>query len=121
MEKKMTYATAIDKAINGEVTAEVIDRLNDLKASLAKRSENRSNKKSAEQDAFKVIVMEALETASKPVTVTELLATGVFDASVSAQKVTAMLKKMVAEGTVIKTPDKKHNLYSVAEGEVEEA
>ena len=128
MEKKMTYAVAIDKAIEVVTDEEVISRLKDLKVSLAKRAENRSVKKTEEQNTFKAVVLEALNVAGKPVTVTELMATGVFDASVSAQKITAMLKKMKEEGIVTKTPDKKRNLYSVAEvlesvaeDEVEEA
>ena len=124
MEKKMTYAQALDVVIAKEDNEEVKARLVDLKATLAKRTAKRSEKKSTEQDAFKNEVLSALNLIGKPATVTELLATGVFAVDVSAQKISAYLKKMVeVDGTVAKTVDKKKSYFSIAvkpaEGEEE--
>jgi predicted transcriptional regulator len=114
MEKKMTYAVAIDKALEVVTDQEVIDRLNDLKVAIAKRSENRSKKMDEKQTAYMAEVLNALEVANREVTVTEIVALGVMSAEMSAQRTTAMLKKLVAEGKVKKTIDKKRSLYSLA-------
>ena len=45
MAKTMTYATAIDNAINGNLDAETIERLEALKAQLAKRNSSGALKK----------------------------------------------------------------------------
>ena len=115
MEKKMTYAVAIDKALEVVTDQEVIDRLNDLKVAIAKRSENRSKKMDEKQTAYMAEVLNALEVANREVTVTEIVALGVMSAEMSAQRTTAMLKKLVAEGKVKKTIDKKRSLYSLAQ------
>ena len=115
---KMTYAVAIDKAINGELTAEVVERLGDLKASLAKRSSKPSEKKVAEQDSAKNAIAGALAVIGKPCRVDDIArATGLIP-----QKVTAMLTKMVADGVAVRTLDKKKAFYALVptedEGEV---
>lgn len=115
MEKKMTYAVAIDKAIEAVGAGEVADRLTDLKAVLAKRAEKRSEKKDTAQEQIKTEIASVLGLVGKPVTVTEILAQGVLGADVSAQRVSAMLKKMVEiDGTVVKTIDKKKSYFSLA-------
>jgi len=115
MEKKMTYAVAIDKAIEAVGAGEVADRLTDLKAVLAKRAEKRSEKKDTAQEQIKTEIASVLGLVGKPVTVTEILAQGVLGADVSAQRVSAMLKKMVeVDGTVVKTIDKKKSYFSLA-------
>lgn len=112
--KKMTYATAIDKALEVVTDEEVIARLNDLKVAIAKRSESRSKKVDEKQTAYMAEVLNALEVANRAVTVTELVALGVMSADMSAQRATAMLKKLMEEGKVKKTIDKKRSLYSLA-------
>lgn len=114
---KMTYAVAIDKAINGELSAEVVERLNDLKASLAKRSSKPSEKKVAEQDGAKRAIASAMAVIGKPCQVNDIAIT----AGLSPQRVTAMLTKMVADGVAIRTLDKKKAFYALipTEGESE--
>ena len=41
--KKMSYVVAVENAINGDLTPEVIERLEALKASLAKRNARKGN------------------------------------------------------------------------------
>ena len=41
--KKMSYVVAVESAINGELTPEVVERLEALKASLEKRNTHKSN------------------------------------------------------------------------------
>ena len=114
--KKMTYATAIDKALIGEVTPEVIERLNDLKATLAKRSTAKSAKKAEAQDTEKAAIVSALEAIGKAAQVGEI----VKIVDMSSQKVTSMLTKLVAEGRVIREVDKKKAFYSVIKAETQE-
>jgi len=41
--KKMSYVNAVESAINGELTPEIIERLGELKESLAKRNARKGN------------------------------------------------------------------------------
>ena len=111
--KKMTYANAIDEALKGNLTAEVIERLGELKVSLAhKPSEKKSAEKVAAENAEKEVVLKALEVVGKPATVTEIIAGGKLD--YSGPKVTSVLGKLVAEGKAVKTVDKKKSFYGLA-------
>lgn len=82
---------------------------------LDKKSENRKpSKAQVEQDsALMARIEEVLADAEGGKTATEVLS-ALGDSSLSNQKVSAILKKMVAEGSVIKTMDKKKALWSLA-------
>lgn len=114
--KKMTYAVAIDKAINGEVNAEVAERLTDLKAMLAKRASAKSKAKAEVQDTEKATVVSALATLGKSVQVGEIVRV-INDAKFNSQKVTALLVKLVADGKVAREVDKKKAFYSLVQEE----
>ena len=114
--KKMTYAVAIDKAINGEVNAEVAERLTDLKAMLAKRASAKSKAKAEAQDTEKATIVSALATFGKPVQVGEVVK-AINDVKFNSQKVTALLVKLVADGKVAREMDKKKAFYSLVQEE----
>lgn len=82
---------------------------------LDKKSENRKpSKAQVEQDsALMARIEEVLADAEGGKTATEVLS-ALGDSSLSNQKVSAILKKMVAEGTVVKVMDKKKALWSLA-------
>ena len=82
---------------------------------LDKKSENRKpSKAQVEQDSALMARIEAvLANTDDSLTATEILS-ALGDASLSNQKVSAILKKMVAEGTVVKEMDKKKALWSLA-------
>jgi DNA-binding transcriptional regulator YbjK len=114
--KKMTYAVAIDKAINGEVNAEVAERLMDLKDMLAKRASAKSKAKAEAQDTEKATIVSALATLGKPVQVGEVVKV-INDVKFNSQKVTALLVKLVADGKVAREVDKKKAFYSLVQEE----
>lgn len=115
---KMTYAVAIDNALNGNITEEVRERLEALKASLAKRN-NGSGKKSPtktqkENEVLKGIIAEVLSTAEK-FTVSEIIKADERLSGLSNQKVSALLRLMVEEGSAFKNMEGKKAYFSATE------
>ena len=115
---KMTYAVAIDNALNGNITEEVRERLEALKASLAKRNSG-SGKKSPtktqkENEVLKGIIAEVLSTAEK-FTVSEIIKADERLSELSNQKVSALLRLMVEEGSASKNMEGKKAYFSATE------
>jgi len=61
------------------------------------------------------VVFEALGACTKAVTVTELIAASENLAEYNTQKVTALLKKLVDAGRVVKVAEKGKTFYSIAD------
>ena len=62
------------------------------------------------------VIADTLATCEKAITVSELMKTPTFkDTDYSNQKLSAMLKKMVDNGTVVKTVEKKKSYFSLIE------
>jgi uncharacterized membrane protein YheB (UPF0754 family) len=98
----MTYVTAIDSAINGVVTDEVREKLEALKASIAKRSASKSStptKRQKENEGVKARIAEVLSDEGK--TVTQILAE-MGDASLTNQRVSALLRQMGTRKEMVK-------------------
>ena len=110
---KMTYAQAIDFALNGTVNDEVKEKLEALKVQLSKRS---SSKKSLtktqkenevlKEDMFAFISENGQKRASE--------VAGYF--GISGQKASALLKQLVDGGRLEKVMEKKVAFFRVAEG-----
>lgn len=115
---KMTYAVAIDNALNGNITEEVRERLEALKASLAKRNSGSGKKSSTktqkENEVLKGIVAEVLSTAEK-FTVSEIIKADERLSGLSNQKVSALLRLMVEEGSASKNMEGKKAYFSATE------
>lgn len=111
---KMTYAMAIDSAINGNVTEEVREKLEALKGQLAKRnSGNRKpTKTQRENEGLKESILAYLEEngVKRASEVGEA-----FD--ISGQKASALLKQLVDCGAVAKYAEKRVTYFKVAEEE----
>lgn len=110
---KMTYAVAIDSALNGNITDEVRERLETLKGQLAKRnSANRKPTKtqrenaSLKEDIFAYVSENGAKRASE---------VGAYF-GISGQKASALLKQIVDEGRFERTSEKKVTYFRVAEG-----
>lgn len=116
MANKMTYIQAIDNALE-VVSGETAERLQALKQTLIDRNAKRVTKKADVNSAFKTQIVNALQAIGKPATVGEILATNLFEAGTSNQKVTSMLTQMVKEQTVIREADKKKAFYSLPKDE----
>lgn len=97
MAKTMTYATAIDNAINGNLDAETIERLEALKAQLAKRNSSGALKKPTktqrENEALKVKILDMLTEEVDGMTATEICSA----LAVNVQKASALLSQMGTE------------------------
>lgn len=106
MEKKMTYAVALDNAIEVVVDEVTKARLKDLKASLEKKA---SPKKSVDNSCYYDNVKKVLADGAK--TPTELVTMlGVTN----TQKVTAICKPLIESGKVVKNTKGKKVTYSLA-------
>lgn len=91
--KNMTYAQAIDNAINGNINDEVIERLEALKAQLAKRGSGHKGltKTQKENEVLKNQILENLRAEVDGMTATEVGESIGF----SCHKATALLTPMV--------------------------
>lgn len=97
---KMTYAVAIDRAIAGDVDAEVIEKLEALKVQLAKRGSGKHGLTKTQREGLELMerIVEVLAGAADGMTATE-----VGDAvEVTCQRASALLKKLVADERVRK-------------------
>ena len=97
---KMTYAVAIDRAIAGDVDAEVVERLENLKAQLAKRGSGKKGLTKTQKEGLELMerIVEVLADAVDGMTATE-----VGDAvNVTCQRASALLKKLVEDERVRK-------------------
>jgi hypothetical protein len=124
MEKKMTkreYFTILKAMIeqsdmdNKEGAIAFIDHeVELLNKKSAKSGETKTQKENAE---ILVKIKAALVEVGKPVTITELQGASAEMAQYSNQKLSALLKKLVDNGEVVKTTEKKKSYFSAVEGE----
>lgn len=83
---------------------------------LDKKTQSKGTSKNAkEQEEVINEIIEALETVGRAVTITELQKEVDTMAKYSNQKLSAMLKKMVDNGSVTKIVDKKKSYFQFAE------
>lgn len=93
MANKMTYAVAIDNALAGNLTDEVVERLHDLQAQLAKRGSGHKGltKTQKENEVLKNQILENLRAEVDGMTATEVG----NSINVTCQKASAILRQMV--------------------------
>lgn len=113
MANKMTYATAIDSALNGNITDEVREKLEALKVQLAKRNsgERKPTKTQKEneglkEDIFAYVSENGAKRAGDVAT----------HFGISGQKASALLKQIVDSGRLEKYAEKRVTYFKVAEG-----
>lgn len=102
---KMTYAIAIDNAINGNITDEVREKLEALKVQLAKRNkgERKPTKTQRENEGLKAEVAEFLRHTLQGMQCKDIAA----QFGVSGQKMSALLKQLVDAEIVEKFTEKR--------------
>ena len=118
MEKKITKAQmfAMIKEVpavaeNDEMVA-FIDHELEL---LAKKSASKKpSKKNEENEVLKTKIVEVLGTFENGATVSEILGASEDFTGMSNQKISALVRQLVLDGTVVKTTDKKKSIFSVA-------
>jgi len=120
MEKKMTKKEMFGRLIeivegaNIEDTDAVVEFLNH-EIELVSKKRNGQTKTQKENEKLVEVVFEGIANAGHPVTVTELFKAVESDEIKSAQKVSALVKKLVDAGRVTRTEDKKKAYFSIAE------
>ena len=120
MEKKITkkemFGRLIEivKGANIEDTDAIVEFLNH-EIELVSKKRNGQTKTQKENEKLVEVVFEGIANAGHPVTVTELFKAVESDEIKSAQKVSALVKKLVDAGRVTRTEDKKKAYFSIAE------
>lgn len=134
---KMTQVSALELAVevitnvmNGVDTdiasselSEAITKLSGMAEKLAEKRSTPSKadkEKSAEHKAIAdeiILVLSTEETVTNGMTVSEMQKASDKLAEYSNQKISAILRKMVDSGTIVKTIDKKKSYFSIATDE----
>lgn len=119
MTNKTTYKTAIEYAIAHltDAPADVIEKLEGMKASLEKKSgaERKPTATQVANEGFKSAIISYLQSAPAPQTVTDILkGVPAFD-GFSNQKISALMTQLVKSGEVVKTTDKRRSYFAIAE------
>ena len=112
--KNMTYTQAIDNALAGNMTDETIERLEALKAQLAKRNSSGALKKPTktqrENEEYKTKIVDMLTEEVDGMTATEIGSA----LAISCQKASAILSQMVKAEVVAKVKDGKVTRFVLA-------
>lgn len=126
MEKKMTkkeyFAVLAEVVANSDMEnkegalAFIAHEVELLEKKPAKSGQTKTQKENAE---ILVKIKAELAEVGKAVTITELQAASAEMAQYSNQKLSALLKKLVESGEVVKTTEKKKSYFAVAEIEGE--
>lgn len=117
---KMTYATALDMVLAiDEVKAndELAEKLTALKESVSKKSTSKSNKPNAKQKANEEIkekIMEILFAEPTRLFTISEICKAYTDEELSNQKVSSLIRQLVAENKVKRTEDKRKAYFSIA-------
>ena len=124
MTNNMTYAQAIDFALQvlnenvfegiEEEKSTAMERLEALKAQLAKRSSSKTPTKTQKaNEEVKAVIADVLAESGEKMTVTEMI-TDERLSGYTNQKVSALLRQMMKTGKVVKTLEGKKAYFTVA-------
>ena len=117
---KMTYANALEMVLAiDEVKAndELTEKLIALKESVSKKSTSKSNKPNAKQKANEEIkekIMEILFAEPTRLFTISEICKAYTDEELSNQKVSSLVRQLVAEDKVKRTEDKRKAYFSIA-------
>lgn len=117
MANKITKMEVIEKMLSEEfIQSNEMYRtfLEHEKELLAKRAgAKKPTKTQAENETLKAHIVEIVATSEKPMTVTEIIATGAL--GITNQKATAMVTALVNEGKLVRgTGEKRRTVFSLA-------
>ena len=98
---------------------EMVDFIDKQIAQLAKRKSVES-KTQKENKALMEVVVDAMELLNKPATATQIMKSDAYLSELSLPKVSALLKKLIEDGRVERTIEKKIALFSLKENDAEE-
>ena len=116
MEKKMTKKEMFNLIANAmKENDDVVAFCKHEIELLEKKASKSSQTKTQKENAILIeSIFSALATVGRPVTITELQTEVDEMSSYSNQKLSALLKKLVDCGRVVKTVDKKKSYFSIA-------
>lgn len=97
---------------------EMVDFIDKQIAQLAKRKSAES-KTQKENKALMEIVVDAMVVLNKPATATQIMKSDAYLSELSLPKVSALLKKLIEDGRVERTIEKKIALFSLKENKAE--
>ena len=117
MTQVIALATAIE--VLGDMTeyAEVVAKLTDMKTTLENKRSTPSKAdlaKSAENDKTMNVIVNTLTEVGKPMTISEMQSASPELAELTNQKISALMRKLVDKGIVVRTVEKKKTYFSVA-------
>ena len=98
---------------------EMVDFIDKQIAQLAKRKSAES-KTQKENKALMEVVVDAMTVLDKPATATQIMKSDAYLSELSLPKVSALLKKLIEDGRVERTIEKKIALFSLVENKAEE-
>ena len=113
---KMTNAKALDFVLtNVELPEEVREKIQNIYNSTVKKSTNRKpSKASQENKVLAETVAKVLSKAENPLTISEILKADESFSDLSNQKMTAVVRMMIAEGNVTKIVEGKKSTFTLA-------
>lgn len=114
--EKMTYVKALEVAINSVDEGEVREKLEALKASIAKKNsaERKPTATQTANEGFKTAIIAGMEQG-KGYTITDLMKSIPEIADLSNQRVSAIVRQMVEGGALVREEIKRKAYFSLAE------
>ena len=116
--EKMTYAKALEIVLNGgEMTAEVTEKLEALKASVEKKNttERKPTATQLENEKLKLAILETMESG-KGYTIADLMKCIPALDGLANQRVSAIVRQMKDAGTVTREEIKRKAYFTKVEG-----
>lgn len=113
---KMTYAVALDVAINAVADEEVKEKLIALKAQIEKKStsERKPTKTQIENEGLKSEIVSALTALDRPLCIKEIMVEVPAVAGLTNQRVTHLLTDLVKSAVLERTVVKKVPYFAIA-------
>ena len=114
--KSITDTLEIEQFGDGSITGEMVDNflIHELELLAKKSASKKPSKKNEENEVLKAKIVEVLGTFENGATVSEILGASEDFSGMSNQKISALVRQLVLNGTVVKTTDKKKSIFSVA-------
>lgn len=114
MKDYFNGAIAFVKGEDTQFTAdELVEFFEGRIAVLEKKSANRKTKVNEGDEELKAAALDVLSNVEEPITVSAMMKANERLGAESNQKISAILRKMIAEGTVKKDKDKKSTVFSL--------
>lgn len=113
---KLTYVSALEVAINTVADVEVKEKLEALKASIAKKNgaERKQTATQKANESFKEAILVGMESG-KAYTITDLMKSVEAIAELSNQRVSAIVRQMVESGSVTRAEVKRKAYFTKVE------